>query len=743
MKFLEVRWKNIMCYGAKMQTIKFDDEASLWQIIGKNGHGKSTIITILKLGTYGEPGKNINLKDVANEINKSGYIYVKYESKGHIWEQESTFTPNGLKLLKDGEDVTGDFAGRPELRKYIKEEVLDIPFYIFNNTLSLSLNDFKSFIRMTPRDSRNIRDRIFGFYIINEMVELLKKSIKKYEMEIGEIGLRINGDIENLDNSRSKYDSLKATATNENDIKISALEEQLRALEEKKSLVSKEGSELQKSITEIGEKLQTYAGILKKRKSIADIKDFLIYLATLPNTFSSLTLEKGKIQEAENDLSDKQNKILQAISKKESEIGTLGKKLAVYEKGKCPTCESDLTTDSNINLKLEMTEELSVLETKLLEFKKVKERVASAVQKLNKSKESLTKVQSSYFDTLATGRQTIMTITNNSSLDRFKMSDAQNKVLDFLGKMKAFNFDGDLMRQSIEILNGLTLEINQDEKDLDIDGEISKFEKKLAELQQTKGGLNQNLSDLSNEISGISGSISGLRSAVVVDESSSILSLIEDIEKKIRENQDVLAKSKKAKGYLDIINEILGESGVKAHMMKEIIPAINHEIANILSQLDINLGLTFDEEFSPMIIRFGREVNIATISIGQEKKLDLSVLIAMTKIIKMKYHDINVIFYDEIFSSIHKEDVSVILDIIKKVCCVDLNLNTFVINHAHLSSSEFDYIAEAEYLENFSNLYVMSPDEYLERLDLVETASTETATDLDLSFESHSKIVGS
>jgi ABC-type Mn2+/Zn2+ transport system ATPase subunit len=79
-----------------------------------------------------------------------------------------------------------------------------------------------------------------------------------------------------------------------------------------------------------------------------------------------------------------------------------------------------------------------------------------------------------------------------------------------------------------------------------------------------------------------------------------------------------------------------------------------------------------------------------TLSCGETKKINISILIAYLKLIRTKKH-INILFLDEIFSSIDIEGCEDILNLLKSFAN-DYNINIFVVHHAILNQELFDRI---------------------------------------------------
>ena len=66
--FKELRWSNAFSYGANNR-ISFNQD-QITQLVGKNGHGKSSIALILEEVLYNKNSKNIKKSDILNRYVK-------------------------------------------------------------------------------------------------------------------------------------------------------------------------------------------------------------------------------------------------------------------------------------------------------------------------------------------------------------------------------------------------------------------------------------------------------------------------------------------------------------------------------------------------------------------------------------------------------------------------------------------------------------------------------------------------
>ena len=172
----------MFAYSPEMQTINFTDPTGLYTlIIGKNGRGKSSITKLLNIALYFSCD-GIPMGEFANEINGDGYVEVSVDSYGSSWtiiSEYSTTKLKSLQVFKNGE--LQDWGGIKTTKEKVAQTIIDIPQKLFNNIINLSVNDFRSFLSLSARDSKEIRDKIFSFGILNQMAQIENQSKKEVD----------------------------------------------------------------------------------------------------------------------------------------------------------------------------------------------------------------------------------------------------------------------------------------------------------------------------------------------------------------------------------------------------------------------------------------------------------------------------------------------------------------------------------------------------------------------------------
>ena len=186
---------------------------------------------------------------------------------------------------------------------------------------------------------------------------------------------------------------------------------------------------------------------------------------------------------------------------------------------------------------------------------------------------------------------------------------------------------------------------------------------------------------------------------------------IDELNKKKQVSNDNVSGCKDKELYYKELNKIFGEDGVKKSIISGIIKPINFFISENIKKMGMNFEVSLDETFTAEIKHLGTQIDHDTLSTGEQKKVNVAILIAYLKLIRTKRH-INVLFLDEVFSSIDLEGISDILLLLKSFSN-DYNINIFVVHHALLNHENFDRIIRIN-KEIFSSIEEVNFDTLIE-----------------------------
>ena len=165
---------------------------------------------------------------------------------------------------------------------------------------------------------------------------------------------------------------------------------------------------------------------------------------------------------------------------------------------------------------------------------------------------------------------------------------------------------------------------------------------------------------------------------------------IEELEDKKIVSKDNITVCKEKDLYYKEMNRIFGEDGVKKSIISGIIKPINHFIAENIKKMSLPFEVRLDETFTAEIKQLGLVIEHDSLSTGEQKLTNISILIAYLKLIRTKRH-INILFLDEVFSSVDIDNIQRILVLLKSFAN-EYNINIFVVHHAVLNQEMFDRI---------------------------------------------------
>ena len=165
---------------------------------------------------------------------------------------------------------------------------------------------------------------------------------------------------------------------------------------------------------------------------------------------------------------------------------------------------------------------------------------------------------------------------------------------------------------------------------------------------------------------------------------------IGELDSKKTVSQDHITICKEKELFYKELTRVFSEDGAKKSIIAGIIKPINHFIGENIKKMGLPFDVKLDETFSSEIKTLGSVVEHDSLSTGESKKVNIAILIAYLKLIRTKKH-INILFLDEVFSSIDIEGIDSILLLLKSFAN-DYNINIFVVHHAILNQEMFDRI---------------------------------------------------
>ena len=227
---------------------------------------------------------------------------------------------------------------------------------------------------------------------------------------------------------------------------------------------------------------------------------------------------------------------------------------------------------------------------------------------------------------------------------------------------------------------------------------LTSVKSNIDQLRINKNVLEQRASDIRYNMKSFKSELLKIKDTPDDSQFEHLKTLITDFEQKESTksgNKDTLNAEY---AFMEIVERVLGEDGVKNLAVKTILPGLNSNIAAMSQTMHLPFHIRFDEKFNCIINHLGEDINPMTLSTGERKKADFIIIIAIIKILKLRFPQLNLLFLDELLSSVDNDGVYNILKILNQVI-KENKINTFVINHSVLPHEIFDKKIEI-YREN-------------------------------------------
>jgi DNA repair exonuclease SbcCD ATPase subunit len=177
-----LKFSNLFSYG-KDNIIKFD-ENPIVQLIGKNGHGKSSIALILEEVLFNKNSKGIKKADILNRHvkDKSYSIELEFEKDGENYViQTSRGSSQTVTFFKETENISAHTA--TATFKAI-EEVLGFDHKAFSQLVYQSSSSSLEFLTATDTNRKKFLIDLLNLSKYVEAFEVFKKLGKEVESEV-------------------------------------------------------------------------------------------------------------------------------------------------------------------------------------------------------------------------------------------------------------------------------------------------------------------------------------------------------------------------------------------------------------------------------------------------------------------------------------------------------------------------------------------------------------------------------
>jgi len=687
-KFKILTLRNFMSYGNVPVMINLDNPG-VTLILGKNGVGKTTIMSALVYALYNKPINKVNVDELINDINKKNLeVSVEFEKNGINYKIERVRKGkrfNGkdtwVKLSIEGEDKTSaDVEEKIEgiigmnhdtfirivvisalLEPFLKlESVKQTSFVenIFNLTM---FSDKAKILNDQIKDTKNLIE------LFQNKIEHLKKVEERHNEQIVNAKKRVVDWELNKEQSITSLEKSKATLPKIDYAKETELFKRIKDIND--MIIKIEDQQKQVSSAEgrvvAWEKnhAQTLASVEKTLENLNKI-DF-DKETDLHHKYTEVTEKLHEILRQQKTLSDAIKSHKQATDKHQNN-------LALLHDNKCPFC---------LQVFADVKNKISEIEKELVTAQKELDRL---VKELDKTEKALPDLKASSF-TLEYAREIP---------DFTKMLETRDQKKTLSQKLADLKEVTNPHVEALESLNDKLKELIDDNKD------VSKLrtEKEKIQQQTTVENLDK-LIEIQSQSQILFAKLESHHKAE--NPHYDALSELEAIVLEKADFTEINVLTKKLE-HQQFLYKLLTkrDSFIRKAFINKNLPYLNKQLRKYLSHLPFKVEFT--PELTAKITRYGSEITFSSLSNGQSASVNFGLALAFRDTNQVLHPTINICLLDEVLDFGLDDETVDLASKILKTKAREEKISMFLISHRGLSKNMFNHAFVVETDKDFS-----------------------------------------
>lgn len=718
-KFKELTISNFMAFGNNVNKVNLDFKKPVL-IIGENhdamvdgqldsnGAGKSSIIEALTFALYDKTISDKEKTGLLNNINKKNLevsvTFEKNKQNYKVVRMRKTKTKADIKLLKEingsfeneKSDITPDSIDNTNKKI---AEILGFPFDIFARIIVVSA-EFQPFLDLPSRHNSktsqtSIMEELFGYTVLTEKAESLKKNIKntkdefnhlkdlqeqiqqekeRHKTQIESTKERIKKwkeenkeKIKTAEKELNELVNIDLDQERENVRKIESIKTEIVSLESEQKVLESELKNLKDQLKNYNDKKERIEKITNKVKEIEEKVDF----DHEENIFKELK-EKEKELDSQN---DEYGSINSNIKKLNNDIEKNNKEIESLESNVCPYCKQTFKdTDSKLkHLRGEINSFNNDLNEKNVKLKSLNDDIEKLTKNINDLK----------------GKS----VFNNEK----DLTDLKTKYEQYKTQLESYtedDIDDDINDKIYEKENGIDSIIEKIKNKNDNIEKIksqSKFDN-ITDIERTYAKINhleEKIESLSNENNPYTETLKELQEVTFDHDKTKRLNELENDLK----HQEYLLKLLTKK-----------DSFVRKNLLDKNLPFLNKRLMMYLEKLGLPHRVEFQSDMTAKISQFGTELDFSSLSAGQKARVNFALSFAFRDVLQARYGKISFCMLDECLDTgLGNVGIQLAIKMLKDIATTE-KMSMFVVSHRDEIASMFEDKMIVQLKNGFSNI---------------------------------------
>jgi DNA repair exonuclease SbcCD ATPase subunit len=718
----KVKFKNFMSYGNTWTEFNLDEVSSL--LTGPSGNGKSVITEAIFFSLFGSPYRKGNKSKLVNRTNKKKMECKLYLNKDGIeYKIHRGMKPDKLDfydLTNDPETPKDKNINIKEFQQHM-ELLLGVDKKLFSQIVMIDVEYFKPFLSLPLSEKRHIIDKVFGIDTLQELSVNLKEvdnqnNVKlnkiKTDVELVEEKIKINEELEKknnqeqldklneninnnnneiveynkkLENNKLELNTIQETVNKEHeelnnintiilDIKeqkTNLIQEQYIENDKVKEKFKNEDTEIKNNINTENNKINT-----NNEQQIIDIKK----ITDKKNT------EYNNLTNINKDINLKNDSSLQVIKDKNINLDTkiqevtfnvkaFKKEYDLAKSGQCPNCNQPI---HNAEQKIkDITDNVTILKEQINVLTQKKNTNITEINKL----EEENKTSNLNFNKKIQDLEDKLILDENNIKENYKLL---NKTIN--------NVINDYKQQIIKLDKKIENEIDlistqyKDKEDIllkQINKNISikdNIQEKYDEHLLIKNNLNTDIVVINTNIVNKKTEINKYNVEINTIKNKKKNNIVITLKEELNILQKDLTNKNEMLDLLAIMKNILGDNGIRKHILQLYLPLLNQYINEYIQLMEMDCSFKLNEKFEVVFdSNKSNNIDYDFASVGETIRLNLALMLAFIRIAEKRCGNrISNLIVDEAFSSLDEVSAGLVLEIItkylnKKILCISHN----------------------------------------------------------------------
>lgn len=340
-KFHKIRWRNLLSTGNAWISVVFDANP-MTLIVGRNGHGKSTMLEALCFVLFNKPFRDINKPQLVNTVNKKDMLVELALSVGSDQYvirrgiKPAVFEIYRNKELIDQNSDNGDYED-------VLQSIIGQSYKTFCQVNILGSAAYTPFMQLKTPERRKVVEDLLDSQIYSVMLKIAKEDQKSLNLSSREL-------INEIDVIEHKIETLnRLIARQESD------------LETRQAETWKQVDVLQAQLEELDRNVFRQKVLFEAAQQALD----------------ALPFDIEKLSDAISDTNAQ-------IAEIKARISTADKQLTGVEGDNCPVCQQKIDENHKHSVEDEITKSKNDLVTQLLKLQKRQQKLKEMSEERSK-----------------------------------------------------------------------------------------------------------------------------------------------------------------------------------------------------------------------------------------------------------------------------------------------------------------------------------------------------------------------